>query len=89
MNQEISVIDLNQKAESCLAKGELNEAEIFCDQALEKLQYLALVCNTKGKVAEAMENQNLAQEYYQKAIAINPYLNESHLNIANLYTVIL
>ncbi len=85
MNQEISVIDLNQKAEYYLAQGKLNEAEIFCNQALEKLQYLALVCNTKGKVVAAMGNQELAREYYQKAIAINPHFSQSHFNLANLY----
>ncbi|MGK7920366.1 MAG: tetratricopeptide repeat protein [Trichodesmium sp.] len=79
------MIDLNQKAEYCLAEGKLNEAEILCNQALEKLQYLALVCNTKGKVLEAIGNQELAQEYYQKAIIINPHFSQPHSNLANLY----
>ncbi|MGB3514337.1 MAG: tetratricopeptide repeat protein [Microcoleaceae cyanobacterium] len=85
MNQEISVVDLNQKAESYLAQGKLNEADATCNKALEKLEDLALICYTKARVVEAMSNQELAKEYYQKAVVINPHFSEAHFNLANLY----
>ncbi|NEO53070.1 MAG: tetratricopeptide repeat protein [Okeania sp. SIO3B5] len=86
MNQKISVVDLNQKAESYLAQGKLNQADKICNEALKKLEDLALVCNTKGRIVEAMDNQELAQEYYQKAIVINPNFSQAHLNLGNLYS---
>ncbi|MGB3511504.1 MAG: tetratricopeptide repeat protein [Microcoleaceae cyanobacterium] len=93
MNQEKLAADLNQKAESYLAQGKLKEADATCNKALEKLEDLVLVFNTKARVLEAMGNQELAQEYYQKvilltqrsAIAINPNLVEAHFNLANLF----
>lgn len=85
VDREISIPGLNQKAESYLAQGKLNEADTTCNEALAKLEYLALIYNTKGRAVEAMGNRKLAQEYYQKAITINPNFSKPHFNLANLY----
>ncbi|MEM1171630.1 MAG: hypothetical protein AAGJ08_21750 [Cyanobacteria bacterium P01_H01_bin.35] len=39
MEQEISILGLNQKAESYLAQGKLDEADTICNEALVKLEY--------------------------------------------------
>ena len=62
LDQEISILGLNQKAESYLAQGKLNEADTTCNEALVKLEDIAFIYNTKGRVVEAMGNGKLAQE---------------------------
>ena len=85
LEQKISILGLNQKAESYLAQGKLDEADTTCNEALVKLEDIALIYNTKGKVVEAMGNRKLAEEYYQKAIVINPNFSQAYFNLANLY----
>ncbi len=85
LDKEISILDLNQKAESYLAQGKLNKADATCNEALVKLEDIALIYNTKGRVVEAMGNGKLAHEYYQKAIVINPNFRQAYFNLANLY----
>ncbi|GFZ91764.1 tetratricopeptide repeat protein [Okeania sp. KiyG1] len=86
MEQKISIVDLNQKAESYLAQGKLKEADATCNEVLAKIEDLALIFNTKGRIVAAMGNLELAEDYYQKAIAINPDFSPAHFNLGNLYS---
>ncbi len=85
MKLEISVVNLQQKAEIYLTQGKLEKAIAACHQALEIESNFPPTCKILGNIWQRMGEIDKAKDWYIKAINQQPNLAEVHANLGSIY----
>lgn len=68
-----------------LAKGDLKQAEVYCDLGLEFAPQYADLWANKGLIAMYAGNKKVAKEHFIKAIRFNQEHAASYMNLGKLY----
>lgn len=66
-----------------LMLGNLNKAEALAKAVLDIDTYNVKAYNLAGDIAYKREDYSMAYEYYNKAITLDPYFYDSHIQIMN------
>lgn len=77
VNNELCTQELN--------KGDLKQAEVYCDLGLEFAPQYADLWANKGLIAMYSGNKKLAREHFIKAIRFNQEHAASYMNLGKLY----
>ncbi|NET78594.1 tetratricopeptide repeat protein [Okeania sp. SIO1F9] len=87
LNLETKVVENLQQAETYLAKGKLDKAQVACQQVLAALPDFAPGYKIQGNISLAMGQVEEAMGWYKKALTAQPNWAEVHANMGSLYAM--
>src|SRR6218665_168934 len=68
-----------------IAKGNCQQAEVYCDLGLEFSPHYADLWSNKGLIAMCVGDKKKAKEHFIKAIRLNQDQASAHMNLGKLY----